>query len=45
MNLHISAHMFICKALNFPVYFYIDKKLRALSYPHVLVALTKNNLF
>ena len=45
MNLHISAHMFICKDLKFPVYFYIEKKLRTLSYSHVLVALTKNNLF
>ena len=44
MNLHISAHIFICKALKFPVFFNIEKKLRTLLYPYVLVALAKNNL-
>ena len=36
--------MFICKALKFPVYFYIEKKLTTLSDPLVLVALAKNSL-
>ena len=44
MNICAQICKFIYKALKFPIYFYIEKKLKTLSYPQVLVALAKNSL-
>ena len=44
MNICAQICNFIYNALKFPIYFYIEKKFKTLSYPHVLVALAKNSL-
>ena len=44
MNICGQICKFIYKALKFPIYFYIEKKLKTLSYPHILVAQTENSL-
>ena len=45
MNIYVQICKFIYKALKIPIYFYIEKKLKTLSYPHILVAQTENSLF
>ena len=44
MNISAQLCKFIYKALKFPIYFYIEKKLKTLSYPYILVAQTENSL-
>ena len=44
MNICAQICKFIYKALKFLIYFYIEKKLKTLSYPHILVAQTENSL-
>ena len=44
MNICVQICKFIYKALKIPIYFYIEKKLKTLSYPHILVAQTENSV-
>ena len=44
MNICAQLCKFIYKALKFQIYFYIEKKLKTLSYPYILVAQTENSL-
>ena len=44
MNICAQICKFINKALKFPIYFYIEKKLKTLSYPYILVAQTEHSL-
>ena len=44
MNICVQICKFIYKALKIPIYFYIEKKLKTLSYPHILVAHTENSI-
>ena len=44
MNICVQICKFIYKALKIPMYFYIEKKLKTLSYPHIVVTQTENSL-
>ena len=44
MNICAQICKFIYEALKFPIYFYTEKKLKTLSYPHILVAQAENSL-
>ena len=44
MNICADICKFIYKVLKFPIYFYVEKKLKTLSYPYILVAQTENSL-
>ena len=44
MNMCVQICKFIYKAFKIPIYFYIEKKLKTLSYPHIVVAQTENSL-